>query len=340
MNTTTGSPRRSTAKRFAMRGVLALILCLIASGLAFSDSNSNSSTRPRARRSATRKAASAVSADAQPALGAAQPTMKQMDELTARLQKLEEVVHQQQQELERERSMKAMDLMLNASQERPSGVLGEAPRSEAMRGCEGTPASGPNQSAQSAQSAQYSQKTDAVAAPAGGSAGPGTAAQEDGPLSLRIGRASISPVGFADLTAFYRSTNVGSSIGTNFGSIPFSNTPAGRLSETRLSAQKTQIGLRADVDVAGAHVIGYFDTDFFAAAPGNVAVPGNTFPNRILLAFADVRKGKFEILGGQSWSLLTPGRRGISPFWSDIFISKDVDINFQVGLAAARNGQF
>jgi TolA-binding protein len=41
--------------------------------------------------------------------------------------------------------------------------------------------------------------------------------QEPSPLSLRIGSAYLTPLGFMDFTAFYRSTNTGSGIGTNFG---------------------------------------------------------------------------------------------------------------------------
>jgi len=43
---------------------------------------------------------------------------------------------------------------------------------------------------------------------------------EETPLQLRIGSATIMPVGFMDFTAVYRSTNPGSGIGTNFGSVP------------------------------------------------------------------------------------------------------------------------
>ena len=41
---------------------------------------------------------------------------------------------------------------------------------------------------------------------------------------------------------------------------------------------------------------------------------------------------KFEFLAGQSWSLLTPDRNGISPMPGDLFYSQDVDTNYQLGL--------
>src|SRR5439155_9469999 len=47
-----------------------------------------------------------------------------------------------------------------------------------------------------------------------------TATQLEAPLQLHIGSAAITPVGFMDFTAVFRSTNPGSGIGTNFGSIP------------------------------------------------------------------------------------------------------------------------
>ncbi|MGH9764704.1 MAG: hypothetical protein ACREAC_28040, partial [Blastocatellia bacterium] len=314
-------------------GAMALMMCL--SSPVFALRLSESGTKSRTKRTAVRKDSTARVTETQPDRATpAQPTMEQMMDLTARLQKLEELVHQQQQELEHERGVKAADICATSTvQPRlPDQIAGTAAKVTAGKDSPAT------EVASGTGSDPAPQKVNA-GGPASSPAATAPAVQEEGPLSLRIGRASISPVGFADLTAFYRSTNVGSSIGTNFGSIPFSNTPAGRLSETRFSAQKSQIGLRVDADVNGAHVVGYFDTDFFGASPGNVAVPGNTYPNRILVAFVDVRKDKFEVLGGQAWSLLTPGRRGISPFWPDIFISKDADINFQVGLAAARNGQ-
>src|SRR5690348_12537497 len=45
--------------------------------------------------------------------------------------------------------------------------------------------------------------------------------EEVAPLQLRIGSASIIPVGFVDFTSVFRSHDGGSGIGTNFASIPY-----------------------------------------------------------------------------------------------------------------------
>jgi TolA-binding protein len=52
---------------------------------------------------------------------------------------------------------------------------------------------------------------------------------DSSPLQFHLGSAYFTPIGFMDMTAVSRSTNPGSGIGTNFGSVPFSNTQAGSL---------------------------------------------------------------------------------------------------------------
>ena len=170
-----------------------------------------------------------------------------------------------------------------------------------------------------------------------------TAETEVTPPYLRIGDAYISPVGFVDFTNVWRSTNPGSGIGTNFGSIPFSNTiPQGKIGEERMSLQNSRVGARVDALVKGAHVTGYWESDFLGSlnATTNVAVSSNSDVFRLRLFWVDVRKNRWEVLGGQSWSMMTPGRTGISALPSDIFYSQDMDVNYQAGLVWSRQPQF
>ena len=162
------------------------------------------------------------------------------------------------------------------------------------------------------------------------------------PLQLKLGTATITPIGFMDMTAVFRSADGGSSIGTNFGSVPYNNasTGLGNLSETRFSAQNSRIGARVDATVHGTHGLGYWESDFLGNQSTNAAVTSNSITFRLRLYFVDLRKGKWEVLGGQSWSMMTPGRKGISPLPSDIFYSQDMDTNYQVGLSWTRAPQF
>jgi len=160
------------------------------------------------------------------------------------------------------------------------------------------------------------------------------------PLSFRIGTAHITPFGFIDLTAVIRDKDLGSGIGTNFGAVPFSNTVHGNLREFRFSSQNSRLGLRVDAKVRGLDLLGYLETDFLGLAPGNVAVTSNSDTQRLRLIWVDVRRKKLEFLAGQSWSLLTPNRAGLSPLPGDIFLGQSVDTNYLLGLTWSRNPQF
>jgi hypothetical protein len=160
----------------------------------------------------------------------------------------------------------------------------------------------------------------------------------DSPLQLRIGGTYITPVGFMDLTDVYRSVTTGAGIGSNFGSIPYANPAAAapNLSENRLSIQNSRIGMRLDSDFRGAHVLAYWESDFLGFVPTNASVTSNSYNLRERLYWADIRKGKFEMLGGQSWSMMTPNRVGISALPGDLLYSVDMDTNYQLGLTWAR----
>jgi hypothetical protein len=54
------------------------------------------------------------------------------------------------------------------------------------------------------------------------------------PLQLKIGTATITPLGFMDFTSVFRSADGGSGIGTNFGGTPYNNVSTGF--RTRVSA--------------------------------------------------------------------------------------------------------
>jgi hypothetical protein len=179
----------------------------------------------------------------------------------------------------------------------------------------------------------------AAVAPSATQVLPPKEAEQISPLQFHIGSATLTPVGFMDFTAVFRNHAAGGNIGTSFGSIPYATSTSGifpyttNLSEFRFSIQNSRIGFRTDADVMGAHVIGYMEADFLGTpASTNVAVTSNSQLLRARLYWVDIMKGSWEILGGQTWSLLTPGRVGISPLPSDVFYTQDMDVNYQAGL--------
>ena len=162
---------------------------------------------------------------------------------------------------------------------------------------------------------------------------PQAAPQQGSPLQIHIGDATITPVGFMDITNTWRSTNAGTSLQTNFGNFPYNNSVAGRLTEDKWSAENSRLGLRVDTIAKGWNVLGYFEGDFVGGSPStNTQVSSNSFLFRIRQYYVDVRKGFWEVLAGQAWSMILPNRRGMSPLPADLFYTQVVDVNYTNGL--------
>jgi len=160
----------------------------------------------------------------------------------------------------------------------------------------------------------------------------------DNPLSVRIGGAEFTPGGFVDLTGIFRSRDVGSGLSTNFANIPYStNLPLGQLSEFRFTGQGSRLSLRVDAKPsASTSVTGYFESDFNGFEPANSNVSNKNDSFRLRLAFVQLRHNKWEIIGGQTWSLLTPTRKDLSPHPENIFTALRLDTGYLAGLVFDR----
>src|ERR1017187_5580050 len=163
------------------------------------------------------------------------------------------------------------------------------------------------------------------------------AAPASSPLQLKIGDSTIMPVGFMDLTADWKDKNAGGSLGSSFGSVPYNSAATAKLSEFRFSPQNSRIGFRVDGNWKGTHFLAYNEFDFLGTSgTSNLSVTNGAFVPRLRLFWVDVRKGQWEMLAGQSWSMLTPNRKGISALPGDLFYSQVVDVNYMAGLTWTR----
>jgi len=161
------------------------------------------------------------------------------------------------------------------------------------------------------------------------------------PLSFKIGDAEFTPGGFLDFSSFTRTENLGSGIATSFGTVPFKGSQQAALTESRLSSQYSRLSLKVHADVNNStSVTGYVEADFLGFQPANAYETANSNSLRERVYWVDVRHGKWEVLGGQEWSMLQPNRVGISPDTPDVFFTQNEDPNFQVGLIWARQAQF
>ncbi len=166
------------------------------------------------------------------------------------------------------------------------------------------------------------------------------APSKESPLSFRIGSTDWTPGGFVDLENIFRSTNTGNVVGTNFNAIPFSNTVQGHLTEYRMSAQHSRLNMKMHGVFGKNDITGYIEADFNGNDAANVFVSTNPHTNRLRLYFLDLKRGKWEFLGGQGWSMLVPTRQGISSMPADQFVGLESDANAHVGIPYVRDAQF
>ena len=307
--------------RLSLGCILALALSVLPASAAANGGANNSSSDAKSTAASDSKTSSETAAKPDVGAGPARSSLDlEVEELREQLQTQSELIRQQQEKVA------ALEERLKASSTGREN-LSSSP----------TPASAVNSSAPAgAISVVPASTTAAAASPEVPPAVPQDKAPQESPLQIRVGSAYITPVGFMDFTGVWRSHDGGSGIGTNFAGIPYGTVFQTNLSEARFSMQNSRIGFRVDALVKGAHVIGYMESDFLGNNPGNVAVSSNSNTLRSRLYWVDVRKGAWEVLGGQTWSLITPGRSGISPLPGDLFFTQDIDVNYQAGLVWGR----
>ncbi len=159
--------------------------------------------------------------------------------------------------------------------------------------------------------------------------------------ALQLGPAKVRLLGYPAMTTLWRSTDSGGNVATGFANLPFSDTVPGTTSEFRVSPQSTRLALRVDADLNSSNAAGYFEMDFGGAPnAGNIAVTASSYTFRIRQAWFDWGRGKWELTGGQLFSLMTPSKKGILPWPGDVATTQTIDMNSVAGLVWGRYPQF
>ncbi|HYL92351.1 MAG TPA: hypothetical protein VEW69_04270 [Alphaproteobacteria bacterium] len=172
---------------------------------------------------------------------------------------------------------------------------------------------------------------------------------KESPLSFRIGGADFTPGGFVDFETVFRTTNAtqgangsttGNPIATSFGNLPFNNQVTGHMTEFHMTGQYSRYNLKVTDKFGANTVTGYLEGDFNGNDAANVFVTANGHTNRLRLYWVDLKRNKWEFLGGSSWGWITPNRTGLSPMPADLAITYGEDANVHVGIPYTRAGTF
>ncbi len=123
--------------------------------------------------------------------------------------------------------------------------------------------------------------------------------------------------GFVETDAIWRSKNQTADLGSSFnGSIPFDNSVNAHQSEFRGSARASRLTLLTEGNVDKDYKLSaYFASDFLGAAPTANSIETNSYTPRLREAYATVDRDDLGLhfLGGQTWSLATMNKVGITP---------------------------
>ncbi len=146
----------------------------------------------------------------------------------------------------------------------------------------------------------------------------------ENPLAIHYKGVTMTPIGFFDGAMFYRQRAEGVTSTSSYSGTPLYGTAAAGLSETRMSAQNTQIGMMFQGDTGKAKLTGYWQIDFngaynggTAAAVSGAGTPGivnsNNFYPRIRHAWGRVEmQNGWTFMGGQAWFLGMMNRKLIT----------------------------
>jgi hypothetical protein len=161
----------------------------------------------------------------------------------------------------------------------------------------------------------------------------------DHPATIHFKGITITPGGFIEATGLYRGHNENADVGSTYANIPFDGTANANLSEFRFTARQSRLSVLAEGKVGDWKGSAYYEVDFLGAAPTANEVESNSFNlrQRQLWGQAESKSG-FSFLAGQSFSLLTANRKGITP--RQEFIPTTIDAQYVVGFNWARQTGF
>jgi outer membrane murein-binding lipoprotein Lpp len=171
--------------------------------------------------------------------------------------------------------------------------------------------------------AQPAQQAAAPAAPAMPALPPGTLVVTQPPVapgkpngSFTLGGVTISLGGFIEGDTVYRSRNMTSDTTSALNTIPFKNSPNAHTSEFRESARNTRLSLLVTTSPWQDAVLqGYIEGDFNSSGITSNSNQSNSYTPRLRQGYVTYRDNDlgYYVLAGQSWSLLTPFKSGLTP---------------------------
>lgn len=170
----------------------------------------------------------------------------------------------------------------------------------------------------------------------------GSAKPEDSkpaPTEIRFKGVTVAPGGYIAGVAIWRQRNATSDTSTNFSAIPLPGTANYYTTEWRESARNSRGTLMIRGKEKNVILSGYLEYDWGAAPSNANESQSNAFSPRLRQGYGEARfDNKWDVLAGQSWSLLISNRQGIDP--ERLAIPLTIDNQVLPGFTYARQSGF
>jgi hypothetical protein len=146
--------------------------------------------------------------------------------------------------------------------------------------------------------------------------------------------------GFVTADTVWRQRNEVNDVASTFGAIPYPFSPLYNEHEFHGSARLSRISVLVEGNIDPIQKLaGYYETDFAGVGASSNYNQSNSWAARLRHAYLtyDNSGWGFHLLAGQSWSLLTQDRVGITPRKENIPLT--IEANYVVGFNYTRNWQ-
>jgi hypothetical protein len=153
-------------------------------------------------------------------------------------------------------------------------------------------------------------------------------------------RVKVTLGGFLTADTVWRQRNQVNDVATTFGAIPYPFSPLYNEHEFHGSARLSRISVLVEGNIDPIQKLaGYYETDFAGVGASSNYNQSNSWAARLRHAYLtyDNSGWGFHLLAGQSWSLLTQDRVGITPRKENIPLT--IEANYVVGFNYTRNWQ-
>jgi len=165
--------------------------------------------------------------------------------------------------------------------------------------------------------------------------------QMESPITIRFRGINITPGGYAEGAALWRSRALSADVSTPFNNLTMPGASQSHLPEFYGSGRQTKITTFVDGRLGTVDLSSYVSADFLSAGTTSTSNSTNSYTLRVRQAWAQAKfNNGVSFLGGQAFSLVTENGKGIAPD-DDMGKTNDarpktIDAGYNVGFSYAR----